>query len=48
MLDVRTAETYQRSPVRIPKSVYVPPDDLAAGKASVPADTARMVVAYCS
>ena len=48
MLDVRTAETYGRSPVRIPKSVHVPPDDLAAGKTSVPVDTSRMVVAYCS
>lgn len=48
MLDVRTAETYERSPVRIPKSVHVPPDDLAAGKTSVPVDTSRMVVAYCS
>jgi hypothetical protein len=48
VLDVRTAETYQRSPVRIPKSIYVPPDDLASGKASVPVDTSRMVVAYCS
>ena len=48
MLDVRTAETYQRSPVRIPRSVHLTPDDLAAGKASVPVDTSRMVVAYCS
>jgi len=48
MLDVRTAETYQRSPVRIPRSVHVPPDDLAAAKTSLPADTSRMLVAYCS
>lgn len=48
MLDVRTAETYERSPVRIPRSVHVPPEDLATAKASLPADTKRMVVAYCS
>lgn len=47
VLDVRAADAYARSPVRIPRSVYVPLESLTDG-GSVPADPARVVVAYCT
>jgi serine protease Do len=48
ILDVRAADAYARSPVRIPRSVHVPLDALANGAATVPADPSRIVVAYCT
>jgi hypothetical protein len=47
LLDVRAPDAYARSPVRIPRSVYVALDTLGAG-APLPADPARLVVAYCT
>jgi hypothetical protein len=46
-LDVRASDAYARSPVRIPRSVHVALDSLGDG-GSVPADAARVVVAYCT
>jgi S1-C subfamily serine protease len=48
ILDVRDAATYERSPVRIPKSLHLPLDDLDRQSASVPIDPGRVVVAYCT
>jgi len=48
ILDVRDADTYARSPVRIPRSVHVPRDSLSDGAARPPADPARTAVAYCT
>jgi S1-C subfamily serine protease len=48
ILDVRASDAYTRSPVRIPRSLHLPLDSLAAGAAAVPADHARTVVAYCT
>jgi S1-C subfamily serine protease len=47
VLDVRDAETYQRSPVRIPRALHVPAERLAAGT-TLPVETTRPVVAYCT
>ena len=47
ILDVRASDAYARSPVRIPRSVHVALDSLGDG-GSVPADAARVVVAYCT
>lgn len=48
VLDVRAADTYAHSPVRIPHSVHVPMDTLTDGTPRVPADPSRTVVAYCT
>jgi len=47
ILDVRASDAYARSPVRIPRSVHVALESLGDG-GSVPADAARVVVAYCT
>ncbi len=47
LLDVRAADAYAKSPVRIPRSVHLALDALAPG-ATLPADPARLVVAYCT
>ena len=47
ILDVRASDAYARSPVRIPRSIHVALDSLGDG-GSVPADAARVVVAYCT
>lgn len=47
ILDVRDSETYQRSPVRIPRALHVPAEQLAAGT-TLPIETTRPVVAYCT
>jgi S1-C subfamily serine protease len=48
LLDVRAADTYARSPVRIPRSLHVPLEALGNGVPVVSADPSRMVVAYCT
>jgi len=48
LLDVRAAETYARSPVRIPRSLHVPLEALGNGVPAVPVDPARTVIAYCT
>jgi S1-C subfamily serine protease len=48
LLDVRAADTYARSPVRIPRSLHLPLEALGNGVPVVPADPARIVVAYCT
>jgi rhodanese-related sulfurtransferase len=48
LLDVRAAETYARSPVRIPRSFHVPLEALGNGVPAVPLDPSRMVIAYCT
>ena len=48
LLDVRDNDTYEKSPVRIPRALHVPADKLAAGEAEPPAETTRPVVAYCT
>jgi len=48
ILDVRAPDTYAQSPVRIPRSVHLPLDALGDAAPSIPADRARLVVAYCT
>lgn len=48
ILDVRDSATYQRSPVRIPYALHVPAERLAAGQTTVPVESTRAVVAYCT
>jgi hypothetical protein len=48
LLDVRDSDTYKKSPVRIPRALHVPSERLAAGETTVPVETNRPVVAYCT
>lgn len=48
ILDVRAPFAYTTSPFRIPGSLYVSPDDLETGVASVQVEPTRTVVAYCT
>jgi len=47
LLDVRAADEYARSPVRIPRSVHAPLDTLV-DRSTLAADPARVLVAYCT
>jgi S1-C subfamily serine protease len=48
ILDVREASAYERSPVRIPRSLRVSVDDLADATKRPDVDRGRMIVAYCT
>lgn len=48
ILDARSAETYDKSPVRLPRAVHVAPEDLADAEKTQTVDRGRMVVAYCT
>jgi S1-C subfamily serine protease len=48
ILDVRDPEAYERSPIRIPNSLHVPPQALASGRPDLRIDHRRTVVAYCT
>ena len=48
ILDVREATAYERSPMRIPRSVRMTPSDLDNGGARPDVDQGRLVVAYCT
>jgi hypothetical protein len=48
ILDVRDTSTYARSPVRIPNSVHIAPDELRTGVADHRIEPERTVVAYCT
>jgi hypothetical protein len=48
LLDVRSSEAYDQSPVRLPRARHVAPRDLAKGPAALSISPDRMVVAYCA
>jgi hypothetical protein len=48
LLDVRDSETYERSPVSLPRALHVSAELLAAGEARLPVDKRRAVIAYCT
>jgi len=49
ILDVRSSEAYDKSPVRLPRAHHVTPQELAAGATAMSSiDHDRMVVAYCT
>ncbi len=48
ILDVRDDQTYEKSPVRIPKSLHLTPQALEGGEAALPVEPTRTVVAYCT
>jgi hypothetical protein len=48
ILDVREASAYERSPVRIPRSLRVSAQDLTNGDKGPDVDRGRLVVAYCT
>jgi S1-C subfamily serine protease len=48
ILDVREATAYERSPVRIPRSLRVLAQDLSDGGKRPDIDPGRLVVAYCT
>ncbi len=47
ILDVRDSATYGKSPVRIPHALHVPAERLAS-TSTLPVETSRPVVAYCT
>ncbi|MBM3222171.1 MAG: trypsin-like serine protease [Candidatus Rokubacteria bacterium] len=48
LLDVRDSDTFRKSPVRIRRALHVPAERLAAGETSLPIESDRPVVAYCT
>jgi S1-C subfamily serine protease len=48
ILDVREATAYERSPMRIPRSLRMSVQDIADGGKRPDVDPARMIVAYCT
>jgi S1-C subfamily serine protease len=48
ILDARSADAYEKLPLKIPGSLRVAPEDLAGSLAGVDLDTSRPVVAYCT
>jgi hypothetical protein len=48
ILDVREASSYERSPMRIPRSLRVTLEEIDAGGKRPDVDEKRLVVAYCS
>jgi hypothetical protein len=48
ILDVRETTAYERSPVRVPRSVRMSVQDISDGARALEIDRARMVVAYCT
>jgi S1-C subfamily serine protease len=48
ILDARSADAYEKLPLKIPGSLRVAPEDLAGSLAGVDLDTTRPVVAYCT
>ena len=48
LLDVRDRETYEKSPVRLPRALHLPADSLAAGEPMPGIEPSRAVVAYCT
>jgi hypothetical protein len=48
LLDVRATAAYAQSPLKIPGSIRMSPDDVAGGGAGVQVERDRIVVAYCT
>jgi hypothetical protein len=48
ILDVREASAYERSPVRVPRSLRLSLHDIVDGARDLGVDRARMIVAYCT
>ncbi|MBI4593529.1 MAG: trypsin-like peptidase domain-containing protein [Candidatus Rokubacteria bacterium] len=48
LLDVRDTKTYDKSPVRIPNSMHITPQDLEHGVTAHRIEPNRTVVAYCT
>lgn len=48
LLDVRSANAYATSPLRIPNAVHVTPQELQAGVTAMKIEPERTVVAYCT
>ena len=47
-LDVRTAEDYKASPLKLPGAIRLAPEDIAAGRLDLQPDPQQTVVTYCS
>jgi rhodanese-related sulfurtransferase len=48
ILDVRSANSYARSPLRIPNAVHITPEELQQGSTALRIEPHRTVVAYCT
>lgn len=48
ILDIRDTLTYAKSPVKIPDSLHVTPQELQTGVTTLEIEPRRTVVAYCT
>ena len=48
LVDARTKTEYETSPLKLPSSIRLDPDEAAAGRISVDADPKQMIVVYCT
>ena len=48
LLDVRSANSYAKSPLRIPNAVHITPQQLQEGATVMKIEPDRTVVAYCT
>ncbi len=48
MLDVRTTEDFETSPLTLPRAIRLSPEDAAAGRISLDLDRSQLIVAYCT
>jgi rhodanese-related sulfurtransferase len=48
ILDVRETSAYERSPVRVPRSLRMSVQEISEGGRPLDVDRARMIVAYCT
>jgi S1-C subfamily serine protease len=48
ILDVRSANTYAQSPLRIPNAIHITPQELQSGVSATQIEPDRTVVAYCT
>ena len=48
LVDVRTQSDYDTSPLKLPGSIRIDPDEALAGRFNLDADKKQMIVAYCT
>jgi rhodanese-related sulfurtransferase len=48
LVDARTRDEYDTSPLRLPGAVRMDPDDLASGRARLDVEPTQLVVVYCT
>src|SRR6185369_13216493 len=48
LLDVRGKEDFDTSPLKLPGAVRLSPEEAAAGRVNLDADSQQVIVAYCT